>query len=167
MHGNGNCTLDNYELSVLFTPRRFAEGTHLEAKQLASGRLPPSRFTCALLPRAGAGAGGGVAAMPRVHFYPQFGDAATVARARERLVVTAGATGELLVPLPIPCRLPFAGGAQDALAAYGAGDTPFCGEGWEGAEAEFQAMDHKGRTHEQANEGNRFAKRPFTKRRSR
>jgi hypothetical protein len=133
--GNGNCTANNYELSVLFQGRRFAEGSANEAQLLDAGRLPPSRFTVALLQctaDAGMsedGAAGVAAAMPRVRFYPQFSGEDAMARARERVVVTAGATGDLLVPLPIPCRLPFAGGAQDALAAYTAADTPFASGG--------------------------------------
>jgi hypothetical protein len=66
---------------------------------------------------------------------------------------------DLLVPLPISCCLPFAGGARHALAAYTAADTPFCGDGWKGAEAEFAATDHTGDTHAKA-----MSKKPFVKR---
>jgi hypothetical protein len=172
--GNGNCTAGNYELSVLFTPRLFIHGSCREAQWLAAGRLPPSRFTVALLPPADArGASGhgadastaaAAAVMPRVvRFFPQFADAASAARGRARVVVAAGASGELLVPLPIPCRLPFAtgGGAREALKEYAPSDVPFCGErgGWAGAEAQFALTDHAGRTHEQAQRRNHFAKR--------
>jgi hypothetical protein len=102
--------------------------------------------------------------MPRVvRFFPQFADAASAARGRARVVVAAGASGELLVPLPIPCRLPFAtgGGAREALKEYTPSDVPFCGDrgGWAGADAQFAQTDHAGRTHEQAQRRNHFAQR--------
>lgn len=169
--GTGNSTSSNYELSVLLTPSGFANGTLLEAQAVAAGRLPPSRFTVSVL--ATARSAGVVTSMPPVRFYSQFESEATLAHAHsERRVVTA-ATADLLVPLPIPFRLPFANGPLDALHEYTAADVPYCADGGklpkEGskspldaagalAAAAFAVLDHKGKTNAEANSGYYSAK---------